>query len=695
MADEFELSKGGANHQKPKGDNDVMTTAQGQPIADNQNWLTAGPRGPQLLEDHIAREKIFAFDHERIPERVVHARGYGVHGNFELKKAIPQYSRAKIFNEVGNKTPTFTRFSTVAGNKGSPDLARDVRGFATKFYTQEGNWDLVGNNIPVFFIQDAIKFPDLIHAAKPAPDRGFPQAQTAHDNFWDFISLSPESMHMIMWIMSDRTIPRSFRFMEGFGVHTFRLVNEEGKSHFVKFHWKPKLGLQSVIWNEALKVNGMDPDFHRRDMWDAIDAGDFPQYDLGIQVFDEEFAEQFEFDVLDSTKIIPEEQVPVEIIGTLTLDANVDNFFAETEQVAFCTQNIVPGIDHSDDPLLQGRNFSYLDTQLKRLGSPNFTHLPINAPKCPVRNFQQDGHMAMHNPKGRVNYEPNSWGEGTEEDRGPRACPMRGFESYPEEVKGPKVRVRSETFADHYSQARQFYVSQTPVEQTHMANALTFELSKVERMDIRKRMVGHLRHIDSGLAQEVADGLGLTELPDKVPLAREPITDLPESPALSIIKNGPGNFKGRKLGIYIAEGADAGVVQALKQAAKDAGGMVEIVAPHVAGAKLSDGTMMEADEKIDGGPSVTYDAVAVVMNEQSAKRYNADKPSIDFVNDAFAHAKFVAYVPAVKPLFESASVWNWMDDGFVDVSSGKQAATQFIEKCGKLRFWDRESVKQD
>ncbi|WP_187336297.1 catalase [Novosphingopyxis iocasae] len=694
MADDFELSPGGANHQKPSGDEDRMTTAQGAPVADDQNWLTAGPRGPQLLEDHIAREKIFHFDHERIPERVVHARGYGVHGHFELTEAIPEFSSAAIFNEVGVKTPTFTRFSTVAGNKGSPDLARDVRGFATKFYTKQGNWDLVGNNIPVFFIQDAIKFPDLIHAAKPAPDRGFPQAQTAHDNFWDFIGLSPEAMHMAMWIMSDRTIPRSFRFMEGFGVHSFRLVNAEGKSHFVKFHWKPKLGMQSVIWNEALKLNGMDPDFHRRDMWDAIDAGDYPQWDLGLQIFDEEFAEQFEFDVLDATKIIPEEQVPVKIVGTLTLDANVRNFFAETEQVAFCTQNIVPGIDFSDDPLLQGRNFSYLDTQLKRLGGPNFTHIPINAPKCPVRHFQQDGHMAMTNPQGRANYEPNSWGEGTGEDRGPRACPAEGFESYPAEVAGRKRRVRSETFADHYSQARQFYVSQTPVEQTHMANAFTFELSKVERPDIRARMVGHLRHIDAGLAQRVADGLGMAELPDKVPLAREPITDLPESPALSILKNGPGSFKGRKLGIYIAKGAEKAQVEALKRAAGNAGAMVEIIAPHVGGAELSDGSRMEADEKIDGGPSVAYDAVAVLMSEESARRYNSDKPSIDFVNDAFAHAKFVAYVPAVQPLFQAAGVWDWMDDGFFDLGEDG-AADAFIEACGKLRFWDRESVKQD
>lgn len=694
MAEEFELSKSGVNHQKPERDDEVMTSAQGAPMADDQNWLKAGARGPSLLEDQFAREKIFHFDHERIPERVVHARGYGVHGHFELKEAIPEYSRAAIFNEVGVKTPTFTRFSTVAGSKGSPDLVRDVRGFATKFYTKEGNWDLVGNNIPVFFIQDAIKFPDLIHAAKPAPDRGFPQAQTAHDNFWDFVSLTPESMHMIMWIMSDRAIPRSFRFMEGFGVHTFRLVNEMGEAHFVKFHWKPRLGLQSVIWNEALKINGADPDFHRRDMWTAIEAGDFPQWDLGMQIFDEKFAEEFEFDVLDATKIVPEEQVPVRIIGTLTLDNNVENFFAETEQVAFCTQNIVPGIDFTEDPLLQGRNFSYLDTQLKRLGSPNFTHIPINAPKCPVRHFQQDGHMAMTNPKGRANYEPNSWGGDTGEDRGPRACPMRGFSSASVAVGGPKIRERSETFADHYSQARQFYVSQTPVEQTHMADALTFELSKVERMDIRKRMVGHLRHIDDGLAQAVADGLGLPDLPEKPPAARQPITDLPESPALSILKNGPQSFAGRKLGIYIAEDGDARIVSELKDAAKKAGAMVEIIAPHIAGAKLSDGKMMEADQKIDGGPSVVYDAVAIVMSEASARRYNADKPSIDFVSDAFAHAKFIAYVPEVEPLFESAAVAAYKDDGFFELASAADAG-RFIEACGKLRFWGREPVKQD
>ncbi len=402
---------GGETHQTASSENPVLTTQQGVPVADDQNSLKVGARGPTLLEDFHFREKIFHFDHERIPERVVHARGYGAHGYFETYESLSDITQADLFQRAGEKTPVFLRFSTVAGSKGSPDLARDVRGFAVKFYTKEGNWDLVGNNIPVFFIQDAIKFPDLIHAAKPEPDRDFPQAQTAHDNFWDFISLTPESMHMVMWIMSDRTIPRSFRFMEGFGVHTFRLVNADGKSTFVKFHWKPKQGMQSVVWNEALKINGADPDFHRRDLWEAIEAGDFPEWELGLQLFDEEFAEKFPFDVLDATKIIPEEDVPVRIVGRLVLDRRVDNFFAETEQVAFCTQNVVPGIDFSNDPLLQGRNFSYLDTQLKRLGGPNFTHIPINAPKCPFANFQQDGHMAMINPKGRANYEPNSWAQ--------------------------------------------------------------------------------------------------------------------------------------------------------------------------------------------------------------------------------------------------------------------------------------------
>ena len=392
---EVPVGSGGETHQQADDDRPILTTQQGVPIADDQNSLKLGARGPTLLEDFHFREKIFHFDHERIPERVVHARGFGAHGYFENYGSLAEVTSADLFQRKGEKTPAFVRFSTVAGNKGSADLARDVRGFAVKLYTQEGNWDIVGNNIPVFFIQDAIKFPDLIHAAKPEPDRGWPQAQTAHDNFWDFISLTPEAMHMVMWIMSDRAIPRSFRFMEGFGVHTFRLVNASGKSTFVKFHWKPKAsqGLQSVAWNEALKINGADPDFHRRDLWEAIQKGDFPEWELGMQLFDDEFAESFDFDVLDATKLIPEELVPVKRVGRLVLDRVVDNFFAETEQVAFCTQNVVPGVDFSEDPLLQGRNFSYLDTQLKRLGSPNFTHIPVNAPKCPVHLFQQDGHL--------------------------------------------------------------------------------------------------------------------------------------------------------------------------------------------------------------------------------------------------------------------------------------------------------------
>src|SRR6201996_6501765 len=460
---------GGELHQLAGGSHPPLTTQTGAIIADDENSERGGERGPTLLEDHILLEKIQHFDHERIPERIVHARGFGAHGVFKLTDSLQGISRAAILTEVGVETPVFVRFSTVAGNEGSTDLARDVRGFATKFYTREGNWDLVGNNIPVFFIQDALKFPDLIHAAKQEPDRGFPQAQTAHDNFWDFASLLPESAHMLMWIMSDRAIPRSFRFMEGFGVHTFRLVNAEGRSTFVKFHWKPRLGLQSVVWNEALKISGADPDFHRRDLWDAITSGDFPEWELGLQLFDDEFADRFAFDVLDPTKIIPEEEVPVRRVGRLVLDKMVDNFFAETEQVAFCTQNIIPGIDFTNDPLLQGRNFSYLDTQVKRLGSPNFAQLPINAPKCPFAHFQQDGHMAMMNPKGRVNYEPNSW-----DPPGPREDPVAGFRTYPDghgvqgDQAGLKRRLRPESFAAHYSQARQFFVSQSEVEQQHI-----------------------------------------------------------------------------------------------------------------------------------------------------------------------------------------------------------------------------------
>ena len=539
-----------------------LTTAFGAPVVDDNNIMTAGPRGPALLQDVWFLEKLAHFDREVIPERRMHAKGAGAFGTFTVTHDITRYTKAKIFAEVGKQTQMFARFSSVAGERGAADAERDIRGFALKFYTDEGNWDLVGNNIPVFFIQDAIKFPDFVHAAKQEPDRDFPQAQTAHDNFWDFISLTPESMNMVLWIMSDRTIPRSFRFMQGFGVHTFRLVNAVGKSTFVKFHWKPKLGLQSVVWNEALKINGADPDFHRRDLWESIQNGDYPEWELGLQLFDEDFATRFDFDVLDATKIIPEELVPLRPVGRLVLNQMINNFFAETEQVAFCTQNIVPGIDFTNDPLLQGRNFSYLDTQLKRLGGPNFTHLPINAPKCPFHHFQQDGHMAFHNPKGRVNYEPNSWGVG------PRESPTLGFRSVPEEVRGPKLRVRAELFADHYSQARQFYVSQTEIEQTHIKDAFVFELSKVETPAIRGRMISHLLNVDEALAKKVAEGLGMKDLPTAAEPARPVKKDLPSSPALSIIRNGPEDFKGRKLGVLVSDGVDASLLARRRQLQK-------------------------------------------------------------------------------------------------------------------------------
>jgi catalase len=677
--------EGGETHQIAGGDVPVLTTQQGTPVADDQNSLRIGRRGPTALEDFHFREKIFHFDHERIPERVVHARGFGAHGYFENYESLADLTRADLFQRPGEKTPVFVRFSTVAGSKGSADLARDVRGFAVKLYTKEGNWDLVGNNIPVFFIQDAIKFPDMVHAAKEEPDRGFPQAQTAHDNFWDFISLNPESVHMALWIMSDRTIPRSFRFMEGFGVHTFRLLNAEGKSTFVKFHWKPKLGMQSVMWNEALKINGMDPDFHRRDLWDAIQLGDFPEWELGLQLFDDAFADKFDFDVLDATKIIPEEEVPVRRVGRLVLDRCVDNFFAETEQVAFCTQNIVPGIDFTNDPLLQGRNFSYLDTQLKRLGSPNFTYLPINAPKCPFHHFQQDGHMAFVNPKGRVNYEPNSWG-GTA--GGPRESPERGFTSFPEPAQGDKRRIRSETFADHYSQARQFYLSQTPVEQGHIAAAFTFELSKVETAAIRARMVSHLMNVDEVLAKKVADGLRLGEMPKPAKPARPVVTSLKPSPALSILGNAPGTFKGRKLGVLVSDGVDAALLRAVQAACKQEGALVKLVAPMVGGVQASDGSLIPADEKIDGGPSVVFDAVAVLLSDAGATLLADEATARDFVADAFAHCKFIAHTVAALPLLQKAGVAP--DAGIVELKAAADAAA-FVKTCRQLRFWDREA----
>ncbi|WP_095091510.1 catalase [Mesorhizobium sophorae] len=679
--------EGGELHQIAAGKTDILTTAQGGPVADDQNTLKIGPRGPTLIEDFHFREKIFHFDHERIPERVVHARGYGAHGFFETYKSLAKYTRADVFQRAGEKTPAFVRFSTVAGSKGSFDLARDVRGFAVKLYTQEGNWDIVGNNIPVFFIQDAIKFPDVVHSVKPEPDRDFPQAQSAHDTFWDFISLTPESMHMIMWVMSDRAIPRSFRFMQGFGVHTFRLLNAADESTFVKFIWKPKLGMQSVVWNEAVKINGADPDFHRRDLWNAVQSGAFPEWELCLQLFDQEFADSFDFDVLDPTKLIPEEILPPIPVGRLVLDRMPDNFFAETEQVAFMTQNVPPGIDFSNDPLLQGRNFSYLDTQLKRLGSPNFTHLPINAPKCPFHHFQQDGHMAMRNPVGRANYQPNSFGEG------PRESPERGFRSFADAEEGQKIRLRPESFSDHYSQAGQFFNSQTPTEQRHIAMALTFELSKVEMPVIRERMVAHLLNIDEGLAATVADKLGITDLPNAADAAVPPRTDLEPSPALSIIENGPDSFQGRKVGVLVGNGVDAALLKALQAAIEGEGATMEVIALKVGGVQADDGTKIIAKHMIDGGPSVLFDAVALLLTEEAAELLTGEAAARDFVADAFAHCKFIGFTPGAVPLLAKAGVDPAADEGLIPLPDGDAAGT-YIEACRKLRLWAREaSVK--
>lgn len=668
---------GGELQQQAGGEHPQLTTNQGVVIADNQNSLKQGPRGPTLLEDFILREKITHFDHERIPERIVHARGSAAHGYFELNTSLAKYTRAKIFTEVGKRTPVFTRFSTVAGGAGSVDTPRDVRGFAVKFYTGEGNFDLVGNNIPVFFIQDAMKFPDVVHSVKMEPDRAFPQAASAHDTFWDFISLTPESMHMIMWAMSDRTIPRSLRTIEGFGIHSFRLLDEQGNSTFVKFHWRPKLGIQSTVWDEALKLQAADNDFHRRDLFENIQAGNFPEWELGVQLFTEEEADQFPFDHLDPTKIVPESLVPVQIIGRMVLDRWPDNFFAETEQVAYCPANIVPGIDFSNDPLLQGRLFSYLDTQLSRLGGPNFHQLPINQPKCPFANHQRDGHMQMQVHKGRVNYEPSSL-----EGDSPRADQRAGLRSHATADDGVKGRVRPESFADHYSQARMFFRSLEAPEQAHLASALVFELSKVETPKVRERTVGHLVHIDPSLAQRVADGLGMDSVPP-APDAAVPPADMPEAPEVRIIGRMRETLEHRTVGILIDEGSDAAALKALRKAAEAAGATVKIVAPKLGGAELSDGKKQPADGQLAGTPSVVFDAVAVLLSEDAGRKLSKESAAVDFVAFAWAHLKAIASDAGAAPLLEAGNVGK--DAGIVDAADPKA----FIA-AAKTRQWARE-----
>lgn len=668
---------GGELQQQAGDGHPVMTTQQGIAISDNQNSLKAFERGPGLLEDFVLREKITHFDHERIPERIVHARGTGAHGYFELSDSLAKFTTAKVLTEKGKKVPIFVRFSTVAGGAGSVDTPRDVRGFAIKFYTEEGNWDLVGNNVPVFFIQDAMKFPDLVHAVKMEPDRGFPQAATAHDTFWDFISLMPESMHMVMWIMSDRTIPRSLRTIEGFGVHSYRLINAKGDSTFVKFHWRPELGIQSNIWDEAAQLQAADNDYHRRDLFEALEAGQKPAWELSVQLFTQEQANALPYDHLDPTKIIPEEVIPLRKIGRFVLDRWPDNFFAETEQVAFCPANVPPGIDFSNDPLLQGRLFSYLDTQLSRLGGPNFAQIPINAPKCPFAHHQRDGHMQMQVPKGRVAYEPSSL-----QSDSPRASFAQGARAFAEMANGSKGRVRPESFADHYSQARMFYRSQSEVEQSHIASALVFELSKVQTPHVRSAMVSHLRVIDEKLGQRVAAGLGLSPAPDAATPA-VPVIDLDLSPATRIIDRMKLTLEGRCIAILVDQGSNAETVAALRKALEAEKATVKIIAPRIDGIKLSDGKTIHVDGQLAGSPSAQFDAVASIIALESGKRLSKDTAAQNWFRDAFGHLKAIAACKGTQAILSAGGVNP--DAGVIDPSE----VEAFI-KAAQTRFWNRE-----
>jgi catalase len=674
---------GGETHQQANPVVLPITTNQGLAIADHQNSLRAGDRGPTLLEDFILREKITHFDHERIAERIVHARGSAAHGYFQPYRSMKKFTKAAFLSNPDVKTSVFVRFSTVAGERGSADLARDVRGFAVKFYTSEGNFDLVGNNIPVFFVQDAMKFPDLIHSVKPEPDRGFPQAASAHDTFWDFISLMPESMHMIMWVMSDRAIPRSYRMMEGFGIHTFRLVNEAGKTHFVKFHWRPKLGTASVLWDEAVKINGANSDFHRQDLWEAIDSGDFPAYELGLQIFDQAMAERFEFDVLDATKIIPEELVPLQMVGKMVLDRNPDNFFSETEQVAFCPSHLVPGLDFSEDPLLQGRLFSYLDTQLSRLGGPNFHQLPVNAPKCPFHNLQRDGIHQMAVPKGRVSYEPNSL-----DVNAPRESLDRGFTTSARPSEGSPVRARSESFSDHYSQARLFYKSITPPEQKHLANALTFELGKVETEAVRLRMLGHLLLIDKDLANNVITALGAEGQAEKITPAKAPI-DLEPSPALRIYEKYKPTLAGRKVGVLLCAGFDGKLKKEVVSQIEAEGAKAAIITCKIQGELDAEGELTPSEMALRASPSVLFDAVVILAGPEGDKNLASDPNALNFLMDAVRHCKAVGF-SGIPSLARTAEIKEQL--GVVSVTA-KTGVKEFIAAARMGRFWEREAEK--
>ncbi|MGW9063613.1 catalase [Achromobacter animicus] len=669
------------------GGGQALTTNQGVRISDNQHSLKAGLRGPALLKDFILREKITHFDHERIPERIVHARGSAAHGYFECYKPLTDLTAASLFAEAGKRTPVFVRFSTVAGERGSKDTARDVRGFAVKFYTDEGNWDLVGNNMPVFFIQDAMKFPDLVHAVKPEPHHGMPQAASAHDTFWDFVSLMPESTHMLMWAMSDRAIPRSYRMMQGFGVHTFRFVNAQGESRLVKFHWNPILGTHSQVWNEAVKVSGADPDYHRRDLWEAIDAGHGPEWELGVQVFTEDQAEGFSFDVLDATKIVPEELVPVVPIGRMVLDRNPDNFFAETEQVAFCAAHVVPGVDFTNDPLLAGRIHSYVDTQISRLGGPNFHEIPINAPLAPVHNNQRDGmhRQAIH--RGRVAYEPNSLAGGC-----PFQAGMDGFVSFPEPVTSDELRGHPEKFAEHYNQATLFYDSQTAWERKHIVDAFAFELSKVTVPQIRQRMVASLRNVSDELAQGVADQLGMA-LPDPLPRAikNPPKPEVQVSPSLSLTaRPGDGSVATRKVAILVAEGVDGKSVSAVADALIQAGAVVRLVGQRIGPVQTADGGAFDADASLDNHPSGVFDGAVVAGGADAAALLAADGRALEFLRDAYRHGKTLMGIGDGVQVYVAAGIDP--DPNDAGLLLGGEDPQAFIAALGKHRHPERETT---
>ncbi len=675
-----------------------LTSNQGLRIQHTDDSLKAGDRGPTLLEDFHFREKITHFDHERIPERVVHARGAGAHGYFQVYEPQTKLTKAKFLQDPSVKTPVFVRFSTVAGSRGSADTVRDVRGFATKFYTEEGVFDLVGNNIPVFFIQDAIKFPDLVHAVKAEPDNEMPQAATAHDTAWDFFSLLPEATHMVMWVLSDRALPRSFRMMEGFGIHTFRLVDESGASHFVKWHWKPVLGAHSLVWDEAQQIAGKDPDYLRRDLWEAIEQGNYPEYELGLQVLEEADEFKFPFDLLDPTKIWPEELVPVQRIGKMTLNRNPENFFAETEQVAFHPGHVVPGIDFSNDPLLQGRLFSYIDTQITRLGGPNFAQIPINRPVAPVHNNQRDGHMQMMINQGKGGYYPNSIAGG---------CPMLapetagGYVSYPAAVQGPKVRARGENFHDYFSQATLFWKSLTPPEQDHLVEAAQFELGKVDRPQIRERMLGLFTHVDSTLATRIAEGIGVTvptngQRPGVQPPSGRPMVD--SSAALSL-ENGPKGVKTRKVAILAGNGVDEQQVQAITSGLEAEGVTVEVIGKGLGVLNGANGGEVPITRSALTAASVLYDAVIVPGGTESAQALSQQGEVRRFVAEAFKHAKTIGALGEGARVLAASDVPIPVPDGTaaagVVVAADGVPADRFVREFTAAlslhRHWNRNT----